>query len=41
LFNDPVTPTSLIGMLLIVGAGVAATLLRGKPSPSTAAPNES
>jgi drug/metabolite transporter (DMT)-like permease len=41
LFNDPVTPTSLLGMLLIVGAGVAATLLRGKPSAHAAAPNES
>jgi drug/metabolite transporter (DMT)-like permease len=41
LFNDPVTPLSLAGMLLIVAAGVAATLLRGRPSPSTAAPTES
>jgi drug/metabolite transporter (DMT)-like permease len=30
LFNDPVTPTALLGMLLIVGAGVAATQLRAQ-----------
>jgi drug/metabolite transporter (DMT)-like permease len=31
LFNDPVTPMALLGMLLIVGAGVAATRLRAQP----------
>jgi drug/metabolite transporter (DMT)-like permease len=41
LFDDPVTPMSLAGMALIVGAGVAATLLRGRPRADTAAPNES
>jgi drug/metabolite transporter (DMT)-like permease len=41
LFDDPVTPMSLAGMVLIVGAGVAATLLRGRPRADTAAPNES
>jgi drug/metabolite transporter (DMT)-like permease len=41
LFNDPVTPLSLAGMVLIVGAGVAATFLRGRPRADTAAPNES
>jgi drug/metabolite transporter (DMT)-like permease len=41
LFQDPVTPMSLVGMVLIVGAGVAATLLRGRPRQDTAAPNES
>jgi S-adenosylmethionine uptake transporter len=30
LFDDPVTPLSLAGMTLIVAAGVAATLLRGR-----------
>ncbi|MBL8308667.1 MAG: DMT family transporter [Rubrivivax sp.] len=29
LFGDPVTPMAVAGMALIVGAGVAATLLRG------------
>ena len=29
LFGDPVTPMAVAGMVLIVGAGVAATLLRG------------
>jgi drug/metabolite transporter (DMT)-like permease len=41
LFDDPVTPMSLAGMVLIVSAGVAATLLRGRPRADTAAPNES
>jgi S-adenosylmethionine uptake transporter len=44
LFDDPVTLASLAGMLLIVGAGVAATLLRGRSTPQTprdAPPTES
>ena len=35
LFDDPVTAMALAGMLLIVGAGVAATLLRTKVTHST------
>jgi S-adenosylmethionine uptake transporter len=41
LFNDPVTPLALSGMLLIVGAGLAATLLRGQAIQAKAAPTES
>jgi drug/metabolite transporter (DMT)-like permease len=41
LFDDPVTTMSLSGMALIVAAGVAATMLRGRPRADTAAPNES
>jgi drug/metabolite transporter (DMT)-like permease len=40
LFDDPVTPGALAGTLLIVGAGVAATLLRGQTARSQAAPTE-
>ena len=42
LFDDPVTPSALLGMVLIVGAGLAATLLRGRrPNANTdAAPTE-
>jgi len=40
LFDDPVTPLALAGTLLIVGAGVAATLLRGQSTRSEAAPAE-
>ena len=40
LFDDPVTPTALAGMALIIGAGVAATLLRGRPRREDAAPTE-
>ncbi len=40
LFDDPVTPLALAGTLLIVAAGVAATLLRGPVVKSEAAPNE-
>ena len=40
LFDDPVTPLALIGMLLIVAAGVAATLLRGQAPRSDATPTE-
>jgi len=37
LFDDPVTTMSLAGMALIIGAGVAATQLRGRtPAPATA-----
>ena len=32
LFDDPITSTALIGMALIIAAGVAATLLSGRPS---------
>ncbi len=41
LFNDPVTPLALVGMLLIVGAGVAATFLRQRSTPADAGPTES
>jgi len=41
LFNDPVTPLALGGMLLIVGAGLAATLLRAGATVSRATPTES
>lgn len=34
LFDDPVTPMALGGMLLIVGAGLAATRLRVRAAPS-------
>lgn len=40
LFDDPVTPMALAGMALIIGAGVAATLLRGRPQRQDAAPTE-
>lgn len=33
LFDDPVTPMSLTGMALIIGAGVAANLLRTRSNP--------
>jgi drug/metabolite transporter (DMT)-like permease len=43
LFNDPVTWMALAGMLLIVGAGLAATLLRSvrAPADSTLHPGDS
>lgn len=42
LFDDPVTRMSLIGMGLIICAGVAATALRSKAAPqATAGPSES
>lgn len=40
LFDDPVTTMSLAGMALIVGAGVAATQLRGRTPAPTVAPTE-
>lgn len=42
LFDDPVTAAALGGMLLIVGAGLAATLLRARraPADSTLSPPE-
>jgi len=40
LFDDPVTPQALAGMGLIIGAGVAATFLRGRPQRQDAAPTE-
>ena len=40
LFDDPVTPQALAGMVLIIGAGVAATLLRGRPQRQDAAPTQ-
>jgi drug/metabolite transporter (DMT)-like permease len=41
LFDDPVTPLALAGMLLIVAAGVAATLLRGQKARTEGTPTES
>lgn len=41
LFDDPVTAGALLGMVLIVGAGVAATRLRAKAQPDAAATPES
>jgi drug/metabolite transporter (DMT)-like permease len=41
LFDDAVTGMALAGMLLIVGAGLAATLVRNKAVPDDAAPTES
>jgi drug/metabolite transporter (DMT)-like permease len=41
LFNDPVTASALLGMMLIVAAGLAATLLRSKQqhdNPDTRSP---
>ncbi|MDP2004902.1 MAG: DMT family transporter [Rubrivivax sp.] len=40
LFDDPVTLQALAGMVLIVGAGVAATQLRSRAPRSDAAPTE-
>ena len=40
LFDDPVTTMSLAGMVLIMGAGVAATQLRGRTPTASAAPTE-
>ncbi len=40
LFDDPVRPMSVVGMMLIVGAGVAATWLRPRPAEATANPTE-
>ncbi|MFT7721824.1 MAG: DMT family transporter [Roseateles sp.] len=33
LFDDPLTPSATLGMVLIVGAGLAATLLRARVAP--------
>jgi len=41
LFDDPVTPMSLGGMALIIGAGVGATRLRGRTPAGGGAPTES
>lgn len=41
LFDDPVTWLAICGMVLIVGAGLAATLLRQQAAPSTRSPTES
>jgi drug/metabolite transporter (DMT)-like permease len=41
LFDDEVTAMAVAGMLLIVGAGLAATLVRNKAVPDDAAPTES
>lgn len=38
LFDDPVTSGAMLGMVLIVGAGVVATRLRDKAQPDAAAP---
>ncbi len=40
LFDDPLTPMALAGMLLIIAAGVSATLLRPRGVRSEAAPTE-
>lgn len=40
LFDDPVTPSAVVGMLLIIGAGVAATFLRKRATGSDESPNE-
>ena len=40
LFDDPVTTMSLAGMVLIIGAGVAATQLQGRTPPAPSAPSE-
>lgn len=40
LFDDPVTAGALLGMALIVGAGVVATRLRGKARPEETTPPE-
>lgn len=40
LFDDPITWLAVCGMVLIVGAGLAATLLRQQAAPSTTTPNE-
>jgi S-adenosylmethionine uptake transporter len=40
LFDDPVTLLALAGMVLIVGAGVAATFLRQRTAPADAGPTE-
>jgi len=41
LFDDPVTAGALLGMVLIVGAGVAATRMRAKAQPDAAPTPES
>jgi S-adenosylmethionine uptake transporter len=41
LFDDPVTPMAVGGMLLIVGAGIAATRLRERTTPDSQLPSES
>lgn len=41
LFHDPVTLSALVGMLLIVAAGLAATLLRQRALPDGAEPSDS
>lgn len=41
IFGDPVALTALAGMVLIVAAGLTATLLRAKAVPDAAAPAES
>jgi S-adenosylmethionine uptake transporter len=40
VFSDPVTLSALAGMLLIVGAGLAATLLRQRALPESRQPTE-
>jgi drug/metabolite transporter (DMT)-like permease len=41
LFDDPVTLSAVAGMVLIVGAGLYATLLRSRRQAATPPPNES
>ncbi|MFZ2988264.1 DMT family transporter [Ideonella sp.] len=40
LFNDPVTWMAIAGMLLIVSAGMAATLLRSRATPDASSPGD-
>lgn len=39
IFQDPLDPAAILGMLLIVGAGLAATLLRQRSLPSDSPPS--
>jgi drug/metabolite transporter (DMT)-like permease len=40
LFNDPVTASAVAGIVLIVGAGLYATLLRSRQQPSSSTPTQ-
>lgn len=41
VFGERLTPAATLGIVLILTAGVAATLLRGRPRPADATPTES
>jgi drug/metabolite transporter (DMT)-like permease len=41
LFDDVVTPMALLGVLLIVGAGIVATMLRARGTPPAPSPVDS